>query len=196
MKRFCICTLCSHLNVLTFFPLTGGCSEGLGALWVSLNSPSTVAVCTLVFYVNLLRVRRLYLNAWSQTFRASFRVPSCGNVWERQVDCQPATQNSTWDSVDLIDSIVPPLQVSFFLVLPWSLLIVVAKPKIYSVAGANPVSGLCVVLSSHFSERRVCGHTSRGHTGRSHRISPPSFCGACLSFSREKGSAIPFPGRP
>ena len=36
------------------------------------------------------------------------------------------------------------------------------------------------------------------HTGgRSHRIShPPSFCGACLNFSREKNSAIPFPRRP
>ena len=31
MKRFCICSLSSHLNVLTFFPLTGGCSEGLDA---------------------------------------------------------------------------------------------------------------------------------------------------------------------
>ena len=31
MKRFCIFSYCSHLNVLTFFPLTGGCSEGLGA---------------------------------------------------------------------------------------------------------------------------------------------------------------------
>ena len=32
------------------------------------------------------------------------------------------------------------------------------------------------------------GSTSRGHTGgRSHRISqPPSFCGACINFSREK----------
>ena len=37
--------------------------------------------------------------------------------------------------------------------------------------------------------------TSRGHTGgRSHRIShPPSFYGACLNYSREKDSAIPFP---
>ena len=44
----------------------------------------------------------------------------------------------------------------------------------------------------------VTGRTSRGHTGgRSHRIShPPSFCGACLNFSREKDSAIPFPRRP
>ena len=29
MKRFCICSLRSHLNVLTFSPLTGGYSEGL-----------------------------------------------------------------------------------------------------------------------------------------------------------------------
>ena len=29
MKRFCIFSLRSHLNVSTFFPLTGGCSEGL-----------------------------------------------------------------------------------------------------------------------------------------------------------------------
>ena len=29
MKRFCICSLRSHLNVLTVFTLTGGCSEGL-----------------------------------------------------------------------------------------------------------------------------------------------------------------------
>ena len=31
MKRFCLCSLRSHLNVLTFSPLTGGCSEGLDA---------------------------------------------------------------------------------------------------------------------------------------------------------------------
>ena len=30
-----------------------------------------------------------------------------------------------------------------------------------------------------------------------HRIShPPSFCCACLNFSREKDSAVPFPRRP
>ena len=42
---------------------------------------------------------------------------------------------------------------------------------------------------------KFVGCTSRGHTGeRSHRIfHPPSFCGACLNFSREKDSAIPFP---
>ena len=45
---------------------------------------------------------------------------------------------------------------------------------------------------------KFVGRTSRGHTGgRSHRIShPPSFCGACLNFSREKDSAITFPRRP
>ena len=44
----------------------------------------------------------------------------------------------------------------------------------------------------------INGRTSQGLTGgRSHRIShPPSFCGACLNFSREKDSAIPFPRRP
>ena len=31
IKRFCICSLRPHLNVLTFSPLTGGCSEGLVA---------------------------------------------------------------------------------------------------------------------------------------------------------------------
>ena len=45
---------------------------------------------------------------------------------------------------------------------------------------------------------KFVGRTSRGHTGgRSHRIfHPPSFCGACFIFSREKDSAIPFPCRP
>ena len=45
---------------------------------------------------------------------------------------------------------------------------------------------------------KFVGRTSQGHTGgRSHKIShPPSFCGACLNFSREKDSAIPFPRRP
>ena len=45
----------------------------------------------------------------------------------------------------------------------------------------------------------VCGchPIYSGHTGgKSHRISPPSFCGACLNFSREKDSVIPFPRRP
>ena len=45
---------------------------------------------------------------------------------------------------------------------------------------------------------RLVGRTNRGHTGgRSHRIAHPlSFCVACLNFSREKDSAVPFPCRP
>ena len=47
---------------------------------------------------------------------------------------------------------------------------------------------VCVCRHPIYSGRKVCGRTSRGETtgGRSHRISPPYFCGACLSFSREK----------
>ena len=55
----------------------------------------------------------------------------------------------------------------------------------------------CVVIPFILDVRLTCGRTSRGHTGgRSHRISPPYFCGACLIFSREKDSAVPFPRRP
>ena len=34
------------------------------------------------------------------------------------------------------------------------------------------------------------------HQPGSHRISPPSFCGACLNFYCDKDSAAPFPRRP
>ena len=55
---------------------------------------------------------------------------------------------------------------------------------------------ICVCVFFPFIlDIKFVGRTGRGHTGgRSHRIShPPSFCGACLNFSREKDSAIPFP---
>ena len=57
---------------------------------------------------------------------------------------------------------------------------------------------VCVCVCVFFPfilDIKFVGRTSRGHTGgRSHKIShPPSFCGACLNFSREKDSAIPFP---
>ena len=57
---------------------------------------------------------------------------------------------------------------------------------------------VCCVFFPFILDIKFVGRTSRGHTGgRSHRIShPPSFCGACLNFSREKDSAIPFPRRP
>ena len=52
-----------------------------------------------------------------------------------------------------------------------------------------------MTIHTYILNIKFVGRTSRGHTGgRSHRIShPPSFCGACLSFSREKDPAIPFP---
>ena len=57
---------------------------------------------------------------------------------------------------------------------------------------------VCVCCHPIYSVRQVCGRASRGHTGgRSHRISHrPPFRSACLNFSREKDSAIPFPRRP
>ena len=63
-----------------------------------------------------------------------------------------------------------------------------------------PIDVWCVYMCflPIYSGRQAYGRTSRGHTGgRSHRIShPPSFCGACLHFSREKDSAVPVPRRP
>ena len=61
------------------------------------------------------------------------------------------------------------------------------------------INTMCVcVFFTFILDIKFVGRTRRGHTGgRSHGIShPPSFCGACLNFSREKDSAIPFPRRP
>ena len=54
---------------------------------------------------------------------------------------------------------------------------------------------VCVCFFPFILDIKFVGRTRRGDTGgRSHRIShPPSFCGACLNFSREKDLAIPFP---
>ena len=72
--------------------------------------------------------------------------------------------------------------------------------KCYEALTAKKAAGLFLnsVFFPLILDIKFVGRTSRGHTGgRSHRIShPPSFCGACLSFSREKDSAIPFPRRP
>ena len=59
---------------------------------------------------------------------------------------------------------------------------------------APACSSLCVCVCVFFPsilDIKFVGRTSRGHTGgRSHRIfNPPSFCGACLDFCREKDSA-------
>ena len=62
--------------------------------------------------------------------------------------------------------------------------------------GRSPCVCVCVFFP-FILDIKFVGRTSRGHTGgRSHRIShPPSFCGACPYFSREKDSAISFPRR-
>ena len=69
-----------------------------------------------------------------------------------------------------------------------------------SINQGDKTLSVCVCVCCHpiYSGRQVCGRiTSRGQTGgRSHGISPPSFCGTCLIFSREKDSAIPFFRRP
>ena len=64
--------------------------------------------------------------------------------------------------------------------------------KVVRVMGAD-FSGftMCVCVCVFFPfilDIKFVGRISRGHTGgRSHRIShPPSFCGACLNFFREK----------
>ena len=63
----------------------------------------------------------------------------------------------------------------------------------------NIFLGVCVCVCVFFPLTldviRFVGRTSRAHTeGRSLKIShPPSFCGACLSLSRVKDSAVAFP---
>ena len=112
-------------------------------------------------------------------------------------------------------------RVSFFL-LPLVYLEMSLFPSVFCTIAASSSNGEYVVLSflpngvflprDHGLDFCVCvcvffpfildikfvGRTSRGHLGgMSHRIShPPSFCGACLNFSREKDSAVPFPRRP
>ena len=62
------------------------------------------------------------------------------------------------------------------------------------------VRGVCVVcvFFPFILDVKFVGRTSRGHTGgRSRGIyPPPSFCGACLNFYREKDSTVPFLRRP
>ena len=78
--------------------------------------------------------------------------------------------------------------------------IVIGKEKyVYIIQQVRRYILLCVcVFFSFILDIKFVGRTSRGHPGgRSHRIfHPPSFCGACLYFSREKDAASPFPRRP
>ena len=78
--------------------------------------------------------------------------------------------------------------------------VILKRPKLRNIAdlGIDKVHCFVCVFFPFILDIKFVGRTSRGHTGgRSHRIShPPYFCGACLNFSREKDSAIPFPRRP
>ena len=104
-------------------------------------------------------------------------------------------QGSSWDR---------PLEDYFVLV--YTILLLIMFQVYYSIVyliwlilryEVNVMQCVCVFFPSILDIKFV-GRTSRGHTGgRSHRIfNPPSFCGACLDFCREKDSAIPFPRRP
>ena len=71
------------------------------------------------------------------------------------------------------------------------------KPTVilYTYHVGTPKHTVCCVcvFFPFILDIKFVGRTSRGHTGgSSHRIShPPSFCGTCLNFSREKDLAIP-----
>ena len=82
------------------------------------------------------------------------------------------------------------LQMVFNLLFPETLLL----GQQYNI-GEKPTVIMCVCVFFPFIlDIKFVGRTSRGHAGgRSHRISHPPFCSACLNFSREKDSAIPFP---
>ena len=82
----------------------------------------------------------------------------------------------------------------------WAPRTITAKFRPGDVEIDNIFSFFCMCFRVFFPfilDIKFVGRTSRGHTGgRSHRIFHPSFCGACLNFSREKDSAIHFPRRP
>ena len=67
-------------------------------------------------------------------------------------------------------------------------------------AGIDVVMAVCVYVAIpctpdvRFVDVPAETTHEEGHTGFLHFH--PSFCGACLNFSREKNSAVPFPRRP
>ena len=75
--------------------------------------------------------------------------------------------------------------------------------KLHITAQSDPVKVCVCVFFPFILDVRLVDVPARvtqeeGHTeGKSHRIfHPPSFCGACLYFSREKDSAVPLLRRP
>ena len=86
------------------------------------------------------------------------------------------------------------LCVCVFLCSHWSL---VDVPLIFFCPADHVPDWQPRVLLGMVEARSVNVKKTTTTEGRLHRIShPPSFCGACLTFSREKDSAIPFPRRP
>ena len=62
MKRFCICSLRSNLNVLSYSPLTGGCSEGLGAFIFFLKQLHLVQQLNLIFLLLYIILNAVFKN--------------------------------------------------------------------------------------------------------------------------------------
>ena len=147
------------------------------------------------------------LNRENQYFLSAFApenlVPRDG--FGSPVPCQPAHLHTLVESGAYLrdSSRVPRRRPFIYLKPPYA---IGSVPSLLDHANAYRWRSLprytcvcvCVCFFPFILDTKFVGRTSRGHTGgRSHRIShPPSFCGACLNFSREKDSAIPFPRRP
>ena len=135
-------------------------------------------------------------------FMAFNRVPRCSNI-----ECVCVfSSHSFWTSSSLdVPAGVIQNGSSIYTARIYNIEPIQAVPRmdIFPVlpVGTARISVLYVCLCVFFPfilDIKFVGRTSRDHTGRrSHRIShPPSFCGAYLSFSRKKDSAIPFPRQP
>ena len=83
-KRLCFCSLWSHLNVLTFSPLTWGCSEGLGAFWFFLKQP---VIISLEVQSTWTKSCRLQWNSQSLDMYGIYvcMVITCSRVWINRV---------------------------------------------------------------------------------------------------------------
>ena len=75
---------------------------------------------------------------------------------------------------------------------------IIFNSKLYPIKGHTTRSVCVCVFFPSILDIKFVGRT-RGVTqeeGHTRIFNPPSFCGACLDFCREKDSAIPFPRRP
>ena len=92
MKKFCICSLWSHINILTFFPLTGGCSVGLHAFNFFFKHAKTTSksvfhygniiriICTRTTVVHVTRKKRDWL--WNYFWHCHTNQ---GNFWRLNI---------------------------------------------------------------------------------------------------------------